>query len=161
MPLSVSDLAPTGPCHKALLALPRPIPIGTFVPTCEDDGYYSPQQTWGSTGESWCVTREGKEIAGTRTSPGQPPYDCNKGTPVVFTGNESREGSLGRRGQNNGRTFGGLSRSFSTTPLSRCLFPMKRNGLTTRVDIEASGHRRVQMHSPWYHLYVLVYFYRG
>ena len=78
--LSVSDLDPTGPCYKALLALPRPVPIGAFVPTCEDDGYYSPQQTWGSTGESWCVTREGTEIAGTRTSPGQPPYNCNKGT---------------------------------------------------------------------------------
>ena len=80
MPLSVSDLDPTGPCYKALLALPRPVPIGTFIPTCVHTGYYTRQQTWGSTGESWCVTREGKEIAGTRTKPGQPPYDCNKGT---------------------------------------------------------------------------------
>ena len=72
-----------GPCIKKLKALPRPIPIGAFVPKCDDDGYYSPQQLWGSTGEAWCVTREGKEIKGTRTSPGQPRYDCNKGTAIV------------------------------------------------------------------------------
>ena len=78
--LSVLGLHPSGPCFKALLALPRPIPVGTFVPTCDYDGYYSHQQTWGSTGESWCVTREGNEIARTRTKPGQPPFDCSKGT---------------------------------------------------------------------------------
>ena len=79
MTLTVS-VDPKGPCHEALLKLPRPIPIGTFVPQCEDDGYYSLQQMWGSTGQVWCVTRDGKEIEGTKTNPGEPPYDCNKGT---------------------------------------------------------------------------------
>ena len=69
-----------GPCHEALLKLPRPIPIGTFVPQCEDDGYFSLQQMWGSTGQVWCVTRDGKEIEGTKTNPGEPTHDCNKGT---------------------------------------------------------------------------------
>ena len=71
---------PKGPCHEALLKLPRPNPIGAFVPQCEDDGYYSLHQMWGSTGQAWCVTRDGKEIEGTKTNPGEPSHDCNKGT---------------------------------------------------------------------------------
>ena len=71
---------PKGPCNEALLKLPRPNPIGAFVPLCEDDGYYSLQQMWGSTGQAWCVTRDGKEIEGTKTNPGEPNHDCSKGT---------------------------------------------------------------------------------
>ena len=81
--ISVSD-DPKGPCHVELLALPDPIPIGAFVPQCEDDGYYQPQQFHGSTGQSWCVTREGEEIDGTRTLPGQPITDCRIGIKSII-----------------------------------------------------------------------------
>ena len=81
-----------GPCHKALQAVSM-LALGLFVPKCEDDGYYSHQQHHGSTGQSWCVTTEGKEIGRTRTSPGQPPVDCIKGT-SVFRREGFMEGTL-------------------------------------------------------------------
>ena len=80
---SISD-DPKGPCHVELLALPDPIPMGAFVPQCEDDGYYQPAQFHASTGQSWCVTREGEEIDGTRSLPGQPITDCNRGRTAIL-----------------------------------------------------------------------------
>jgi len=44
--------------------------IGAYMPQCDGNGEYTPRQFWGSTGYSWCVTREGIEIPGTRTPPG-------------------------------------------------------------------------------------------
>jgi len=44
--------------------------IGTFIPSCESDGTYSPTQFWGSTGYSWCALADGTEVPGTRTRPG-------------------------------------------------------------------------------------------
>ncbi|XP_053567076.1 nidogen-1 [Bombina bombina] len=52
---------------------PRP-PIGQFVPSCDEDGNYTPIQCHSGTGYCWCVDREGNELNGTRTGPGfRPP----------------------------------------------------------------------------------------
>ncbi|XP_029449963.1 nidogen-1 isoform X2 [Rhinatrema bivittatum] len=55
--------------------LPRgPRPVGQFVPTCDEYGEYTPVQCHASTGQCWCVNREGNEIDGTRKGPGiRPP----------------------------------------------------------------------------------------
>ncbi|CAJ0935700.1 unnamed protein product, partial [Ranitomeya imitator] len=50
--------------------------LGAFVPDCDEKGYFSPSQFHGSTGYSWCVTKNGEEIKGTRTGPGQTPPTC-------------------------------------------------------------------------------------
>ena len=58
-------------CQLAVEAIPQPVPIGRYVPQCDETGEYNPRQVHGSTGYSWCVDRQGNEIPGTRT----PPYD--------------------------------------------------------------------------------------
>uniref|UniRef100_A0A3Q1HM38 Uncharacterized protein n=1 Tax=Anabas testudineus TaxID=64144 RepID=A0A3Q1HM38_ANATE len=52
--------------------------VGAYVPQCDDDGQYTPQQCHGSTGHCWCVDSRGQEREGTRTPPGTPSVDCNK-----------------------------------------------------------------------------------
>ncbi|CAJ1087012.1 nidogen-2 isoform X3 [Xyrichtys novacula] len=52
--------------------------IGAYVPQCDANGQYTPLQCHGSSGHCWCVDRTGQERAGTRTSPGAPPTDCDK-----------------------------------------------------------------------------------
>ncbi|XP_074482615.1 nidogen-2 isoform X2 [Sebastes fasciatus] len=54
-----------------------PIP-GVFVPQCDSNGQYTSQQCHGSSGHCWCVDSRGQERAGTRTSPGTSPVDCDK-----------------------------------------------------------------------------------
>ncbi|XP_030013493.1 nidogen-2 [Sphaeramia orbicularis] len=54
-----------------------PIP-GAFVPQCDANGQYSPQQCHSSTGHCWCVDTTGQERPGTRTPPGTPRQDCNR-----------------------------------------------------------------------------------
>ncbi|XP_056419114.1 thyroglobulin-like [Hyla sarda] len=79
-----------GPCQKerqALLGASRPL-LGAFVPECDEKGNYIPKQCHGSTGYCWCVNEEGKEIDGTKTSPGQPSQTCEdsaakKSTPCL------------------------------------------------------------------------------
>lgn len=51
---------------------PRPA-VGQYVPTCDAYGAYEPMQCHGSLGQCWCVDREGQEITGTRTGPGNTP----------------------------------------------------------------------------------------
>uniref|UniRef100_A0A7N5ZYA1 Nidogen 2a (osteonidogen) n=1 Tax=Anabas testudineus TaxID=64144 RepID=A0A7N5ZYA1_ANATE len=46
--------------------------VGAYVPQCDDDGQYTPQQCHGSTGYCWCVDSRGQEKPGTRTPPGTP-----------------------------------------------------------------------------------------
>lgn len=41
------------PCTSLLAQLQ--FPPGAYVPQCQDNGDFSPQQLWGSTGLSWCV----------------------------------------------------------------------------------------------------------
>ncbi|XP_077147380.1 saxiphilin-like [Ranitomeya variabilis] len=57
---------------------------GAFVPDCDEKGYFSPLQFHGSTGYSWCVTKNGEEIQGTRTEPGQTPPTCEVPAPVTL-----------------------------------------------------------------------------
>ncbi|XP_035531448.1 galactose-specific lectin nattectin-like [Morone saxatilis] len=53
--------------------------IGAFVPQCDANGNFLPQQCWASTGECWCVdVITGKEIPHTRTPPGTVPVNCKK-----------------------------------------------------------------------------------
>ncbi|XP_036947111.1 nidogen-2 isoform X17 [Acanthopagrus latus] len=59
--------------------------FGAFVPQCEPDGQYSAQQCHGSTGHCWCVDSRGEERAGTRTTAGVPPVNCDESVPVVPT----------------------------------------------------------------------------
>ncbi|KAI4885762.1 hypothetical protein NFI96_031285 [Prochilodus magdalenae] len=54
--------------------------IGAFVPQCDEEGQYRPQQCHGSTGYCWCVDSRGDERHGTRTPPGSPTANCD--TPV-------------------------------------------------------------------------------
>ncbi|XP_039870874.1 nidogen-2 isoform X5 [Simochromis diagramma] len=51
---------------------------GVYVPQCDADGQYLPQQCHGSTGYCWCVDSRGEERAGTRTPPGAAPVDCDR-----------------------------------------------------------------------------------
>uniref|UniRef100_A0A3P8TJB9 Nidogen 2 n=1 Tax=Amphiprion percula TaxID=161767 RepID=A0A3P8TJB9_AMPPE len=58
---------------------PEGIPIiGVYVPQCDTEGQYTPLQCHGSSGHCWCVDSRGQERAGSRTSPGEPPKDCDK-----------------------------------------------------------------------------------
>ncbi|XP_070711595.1 nidogen-2 [Pempheris klunzingeri] len=52
--------------------------VGAYVPQCDANGQYTPLQCHGSSGHCWCVDRRGQERAGTRTSPGAPPTDCDR-----------------------------------------------------------------------------------
>ncbi|XP_035850138.1 neurocan core protein [Sander lucioperca] len=51
--------------------------IGEFIPQCDGNGNFLPQQCSGSTGYCWCVNIiTGKEIPNTRTPPGVTPVQC-------------------------------------------------------------------------------------
>ncbi|XP_061571402.1 nidogen-2 [Cololabis saira] len=52
--------------------------LGAYVPQCDENGAYSPQQCHGSTGHCWCVDSRGQERPGTRTPPGSPSVDCDR-----------------------------------------------------------------------------------
>ncbi|XP_005795282.1 nidogen-1 [Xiphophorus maculatus] len=57
-----------------------PRPVGQFIPECDENGDYQPVQCFGSTGQCWCVDRNGQEIPGTRTDDGSQPYCLPHGT---------------------------------------------------------------------------------
>uniref|UniRef100_A0A4W6BYD2 Thyroglobulin type-1 domain-containing protein n=1 Tax=Lates calcarifer TaxID=8187 RepID=A0A4W6BYD2_LATCA len=52
--------------------------LGAYVPQCDDNGQYVPQQCHSSTGYCWCVDSRGQERRGTRTPPGTPSVDCDR-----------------------------------------------------------------------------------
>uniref|UniRef100_A0A8C5P9T4 Nidogen 1 n=1 Tax=Leptobrachium leishanense TaxID=445787 RepID=A0A8C5P9T4_9ANUR len=63
-------------------SIPRgPRPVGQFIPQCDDNGNYSPQQCHASSGYCWCVDRNGDEIDGTRVGPGRTPPCLDTVTP--------------------------------------------------------------------------------
>ncbi|CAI9599854.1 unnamed protein product [Staurois parvus] len=41
--------------------------LGAYLPQCDENGDYSPEQCWRSTGYCWCVYKNGTEIPETRT----------------------------------------------------------------------------------------------
>lgn len=57
---------------------PRP-PVGQYVPTCDQNGAYEAMQCHGSTGQCWCVDRNGQEIPGSRSRPGSKPMCIDHG----------------------------------------------------------------------------------
>lgn len=44
-----------------------------YVPQCDEFGNFHPLQCHGNSGYCWCVDKDGREIPGTRTTPGVPP----------------------------------------------------------------------------------------
>ncbi|XP_078132722.1 equistatin-like [Sander vitreus] len=59
------------------VAVPKVYHIGEFVPQCDVNGNFNPQQCSGSTGYCWCVNIiTGEEIPNTRTPPGVTPVQC-------------------------------------------------------------------------------------
>ncbi|XP_071019988.1 saxiphilin-like [Oncorhynchus clarkii lewisi] len=69
-------IRPKTPCEDASDATLNGS-IGAYIPTCDDDGQYTPEQCWGSTGYCWCVTSTGQKIPGTETPPGTAPINCS------------------------------------------------------------------------------------
>ncbi|XP_024150167.1 nidogen-2 isoform X2 [Oryzias melastigma] len=51
--------------------------VGAYVPQCDENGEYVPQQCHDSTGYCWCVDSSGQERTGTRSAPGTPSVDCS------------------------------------------------------------------------------------
>eukprot|EP01059_Diplonema_ambulator_P008641 TRINITY_DN182_c0_g1_i8.p1 TRINITY_DN182_c0_g1~~TRINITY_DN182_c0_g1_i8.p1 ORF type:complete len:217 (+),score=72.01 TRINITY_DN182_c0_g1_i8:507-1157(+) len=51
------DLSTCQVCTLAKAAAEAKGLIGTFIPQCDADGFYSTKQCWGSTGECWCADR--------------------------------------------------------------------------------------------------------
>ena len=75
--LSATALQEQSACEKAVQeAGGAAALLGAYVPQCDDVGKYKPLQFHASIGHSWCVTREGTEIPGTRTTAGKLPPDC-------------------------------------------------------------------------------------
>ncbi|XP_043966031.1 nidogen-2 isoform X6 [Gambusia affinis] len=74
------------PCEeqrdRAQASIQERYPAGVFVPRCDAQGQFLPQQCHGSTGHCWCVDSRGQERAGTRTAPGASPVDCSKPAPT-------------------------------------------------------------------------------
>ncbi|XP_028974362.2 nidogen-2 isoform X2 [Esox lucius] len=52
--------------------------VGVCVPTCDNQGQYTPLQCCGSTGYCRCVTTSGQDIPGTLTPPDRPHPKCIK-----------------------------------------------------------------------------------
>ncbi|KAM8818481.1 nidogen-1 isoform 2-T2 [Rhynchonycteris naso] len=62
------------------------LPLGLFVPECDEHGHYVPTQCHGSTGYCWCVDRDGRELEGTRTRPGMRPPCLSTVAPPIHPG---------------------------------------------------------------------------
>ncbi|KAK2193775.1 hypothetical protein NP493_5g02050 [Ridgeia piscesae] len=76
-----AECASKGPCHEEVKRA-KPNLLGAFVPQCTEDGYYEAKQCHGSTGHCWCVSKEGEELQGTRTGPGEESVSCDATAPV-------------------------------------------------------------------------------
>lgn len=66
--------------------LTHPQRPGLFVPECDEHGHYVPTQCHGSTGQCWCVDRDGRELEGTRTRPGMRPPCKSEGSATLGLG---------------------------------------------------------------------------
>uniref|UniRef100_A0A3Q2ZSC3 Nidogen 2a (osteonidogen) n=1 Tax=Kryptolebias marmoratus TaxID=37003 RepID=A0A3Q2ZSC3_KRYMA len=71
------DECSSSPCHINARCLEN-YGVGAYIPQCDSDGLYRPQQCHGSTGYCWCVDSRGQEKPGTRTPSRTPPVDCDK-----------------------------------------------------------------------------------
>ena len=66
------ELTPCQKKKKEALKLP---PLGSFVPQCKSDGSFKEKQCYPSTGQCWCVDKNGREIEKTRT---RRPLNCSR-----------------------------------------------------------------------------------
>lgn len=67
-----------GLCEYVVRQTPPGIP-GAFIPSCDFNGNFLPQQCAKSTGSCWCVNViTGEEIPNTRTPPGTVPVNCGE-----------------------------------------------------------------------------------
>lgn len=60
-------------CHR--------FPAGTFIPSCDEDGYYRRAQCEPGGGECWCVDQHGVELTGTRGHGSPDCGECRGGSP--------------------------------------------------------------------------------
>uniref|UniRef100_A0A672L3D3 SPARC (osteonectin), cwcv and kazal like domains proteoglycan 3 n=1 Tax=Sinocyclocheilus grahami TaxID=75366 RepID=A0A672L3D3_SINGR len=72
-------LATKGPCQSEITIIHKQQAgkklLGPYIPSCDEDGFYRPQQCHRSRGQCWCVDRNGNEIEGSHT---HGPADCGK-----------------------------------------------------------------------------------
>ncbi|MED6244828.1 hypothetical protein ATANTOWER_025279 [Ataeniobius toweri] len=66
------------------------LPVGQYIPECDENGDYLPVQCHSSTRQCWCVDRNGQEIPGTRTDQGSRPYCIPHGTVAPTVGPRPR-----------------------------------------------------------------------
>ncbi|KAL9971160.1 hypothetical protein ACROYT_G023651 [Oculina patagonica] len=52
--------------------------VTPYIPQCKEDGGFEPKQCSGSTGYCWCVDKNGDEIPGTQTPPGNQEPRCKE-----------------------------------------------------------------------------------
>ncbi|KAG1691663.1 Equistatin [Nymphon striatum] len=50
-------------CIKKKYTVQKQGLIGSYVPQCQRDGSYEPLQCYGSTGQCWCATEDGKQVS--------------------------------------------------------------------------------------------------
>ncbi|KAM4663238.1 nidogen-2 [Discoglossus pictus] len=91
------------PCLEKVRSLhresgPRGPPPGMYVPECNEEGHYTPLQCHGSTGQCWCVNKNGEEIEGTRTARGAPRPQCDDSSQLNTPCLERRRSLLGASG---------------------------------------------------------------
>jgi len=56
------------PCQEAYRKATQNPKVGSYIPRCKGDGSFENIQCEGGSGHCWCVDKDGKEIAGTRTT---------------------------------------------------------------------------------------------
>ena len=71
----ISDKLTKCQLHRESIAN-GPAPETQFTPTCTATGAYNSTQCHPVSGECWCVTKEGFEVVGTRTNPGEDRPTC-------------------------------------------------------------------------------------
>uniref|UniRef100_A0A8D2IXY9 Nidogen 2 n=1 Tax=Varanus komodoensis TaxID=61221 RepID=A0A8D2IXY9_VARKO len=70
-------------CEQERRHLGQPgLPGGPHVPECDEQGNYRPLQCRHSTGECWCVDREGAEVPGSRVPPSAVQPRCGAPEPT-------------------------------------------------------------------------------
>uniref|UniRef100_A0A8C7G458 Saxiphilin-like n=1 Tax=Oncorhynchus kisutch TaxID=8019 RepID=A0A8C7G458_ONCKI len=69
-------IRPKTPCEIARDTAMKNVRPGVYVPMCDNDGQYKPEQCSGSTGYCWCVTSTGQKIQDGTIRPKTPCEDA-------------------------------------------------------------------------------------
>ena len=56
------------PCQEAYKKAIQNLKVGSYIPRCKDDGGFENMQCGGTSGQCWCVDKDGMEMPGTRTT---------------------------------------------------------------------------------------------